>query len=147
MTYAKICVAVLIVVSSAMAANSDRKYIPAPGAAKSLPISAAVEVGNTLYISGHIGTKNEQERLAPADEVHALMDKLKQTVESAGYSLDDIVSVQIFCTDMKLYDTFNSAYATYFHGQFPARAFIGINQLTRGAHFEVTAIAVKKSAK
>ena len=144
MTSAKICMLVLIAVTSVFAANSDRRYIPAPGAAKSLPISAAVEVGNTLYISGHIGSKNDQERLAPADEAHALMDKLKNTVESAGYSIDDIVSVQIFCTDMKLYDTFNSVYATYFHGGFPARAFIGVNQLTRGAHFEVMAIAVKK---
>ena len=53
------------------------------------------------------------------------MDQVKQTVESAGLSMDDVVSMQIFCTDLKLYDTFNAVYSTYFHGNYPARAFSG----------------------
>jgi len=49
----------------------------------------------------------------------------------------------VYCTDLELYDKFNGVYRTYFHGQFPARAFIGINKLVRGARFEVAGIAVK----
>jgi 2-iminobutanoate/2-iminopropanoate deaminase len=46
---------------------------------------------------------------------------------------------------MALYDTFNGVYRGYFHGQFPARAFVGVASLVRGAHFEITGIAVKRA--
>jgi 2-iminobutanoate/2-iminopropanoate deaminase len=73
------------------------------------------------------------------------MDEIKQTVECAGMTMDDVVSMQIFCTDLKLYDTFNAVYRTYFHGDFPARAFIGTDKLLRGGRYEVMGIAVKKA--
>jgi len=102
--------------------------------------------GNTLYIAGHIGidSKTGQPPVSPEDEARLVMDMTKQTVESAGMSMDDVVSIQIFCTDLKLYETFNAVYKTYFHGKFPARAFIGTNKLLRDGRFEVTGIAVKK---
>jgi 2-iminobutanoate/2-iminopropanoate deaminase len=73
------------------------------------------------------------------------MDGVKATVESAGLTMDDVVSLQIFCTDLKLYETFNSVYNTYFHGDYPGRAFIGINQLVRGGRYEVLGIAIKRT--
>jgi len=144
MTFVKISTAVLMFFVCGFAASQDRKYIPAHGHAKSLPFSAAVQTGNTLFFSGAIGVKDGQP-VPPADEEarHA-MEVMKHIAESPGFSMDDIVSVQIFCTDMKLYDVFNSVYSTYFHGRYPARAFIGVSNLTRGAHFEVMGIAVKK---
>jgi hypothetical protein len=54
------------------------------------------------------------------------------------------VSIQVFCTDLALYDTFNNVYRTYFPHGFPARAFLGANALVRGAHFEVLGIAVRR---
>jgi len=59
--------------------------------------------------------------------------------------MDDLVSVQVFGTDFTLYQKFNDVYRTYFHDQFPARAFIGAASLIRGAHFELTGIAVKRA--
>jgi enamine deaminase RidA (YjgF/YER057c/UK114 family) len=56
-----------------------------------------------------------------------------------------VVSIQVFCTDLKLFETFNGVYKTYFHGDYPARAFVGAATLLRGGRFEVTGIAVKKS--
>jgi enamine deaminase RidA (YjgF/YER057c/UK114 family) len=53
--------------------------------------------------------------------------------------------VTIYCTDIALYDKFNAVYRSYFHGHFPTRAFIGVSQLVRGAHFEIAGIAVKPS--
>ena len=73
------------------------------------------------------------------------MDGMQKVVESQGMTMDDLVSVQVFCTDLGLYDTFNGVYRTYFHGEFPARAFLGAAGLIRGARFEVTGIAVKKA--
>ncbi|HEX4078959.1 MAG TPA: Rid family hydrolase [Rhizomicrobium sp.] len=56
---------------------------------------------------------------------------------------DQSASMQVFCTDLKNYDTFNRVYATYFHGKYPARAFIGASNLLFGARYEVMGIAVK----
>jgi 2-iminobutanoate/2-iminopropanoate deaminase len=126
------------------ATASDRKYIAAE--TKGLPFSDAVQVGNTLYIAGHIGldAKTGQAPADPELEAHLVMDGVKKTVESAGFSMDDIVSVQIFCSDLKLYDTFNNVYKTYFHENFPARAFVGAGSLLRNGHYEVMAVAVKQ---
>jgi 2-iminobutanoate/2-iminopropanoate deaminase len=140
----------VLLLTFSMAANAgDRKFVvnPRPGDTKALPFSDAVLVGNTLYIAGHIGL-DPKTGLAPADpeaEAHLVMDGIKKTVESAGLSMDDVVSMQIFCTDLKLYETFNAVYKTYFHGDFPARAFVGSDKLLRNGHYEVLGIAIKRS--
>ncbi len=139
----------LLLTFSIAASAVDRKFIVNPRAddRKGLPFSEAVLVGNTLYIAGHIGL-DPKTGLAPADaeaEAHLVMDGIKKTVEEAGLSMDDVVSMQIFCTDLKLYDTFNAVYKTYFHGDFPARAFIGADKLLRNGHYEVLGIALKRS--
>ena len=140
-----LAVLVLFTVSSS-AADSDRKHIVLkPSAARSaFPFSDAVLVGNTLYIAGTIGFDKTGKPPAAADEEARLaLDGIKQVVESEGMTMDDLVSVQVFCTDLSLYDTFNGVYRTYFHGPFPARAFLGAASLIRGAHFEVLGVAVK----
>jgi enamine deaminase RidA (YjgF/YER057c/UK114 family) len=58
--------------------------------------------------------------------------------------MDDLVAVQVFCSDISLYDEFNAIYRTYFSGGFPTRAFIGSGKLLRGGRFEVQGIAVKR---
>ena len=57
--------------------------------------------------------------------------------------MDDLVQVQVFCSDVGLYDTFNAAYRARFSGEFPARAFIGSGTLLRGCRFEMLGIAVR----
>lgn len=139
--------AVLLLTLCVAAQAADRKYIvkPRPADTKALPFSDAVLEGNTLYIAGHLGLdKTGQPPASGEEEAKLVMESIKQTVEQAGFTMDDIVSVQIFCSDLKLYDTFNSVYRTYFHGDFPARAFLGTGTLLRGAHYEVMGIAVKK---
>jgi len=140
----------LLVLTFSIAANAgDRKFIvkPRSGDRKALPFSEAVLVGNTLYIAGHIGldAKTDLPPASAEDEARMVMEGIKQTVESAGMSMDDVVSMQIFCTDLKLYDTFNAVYKTYFHGDFPARSFIGTDKLLRNGRYEVLGIAVKRS--
>ena len=144
----RILIAILFVMTC-VASAADRKYINNPRAAgaQNLPFSDGVLVGNTLYIAGTIGL-DPKTGLAPADaeqEAHLVMEGIKRTVESAGLTMDDVVSLQIFCTDLKLYDTFNGVYKGYFHGDYPARAFIGVNQLVRNGKFEVLGIAVKRA--
>ena len=56
-----------------------------------------------------------------------------------------MVSIQVFCTDLTLYDTFNGVYKTYFLGDYPARAYVGASNLLRGGRYEVMGIAAKRA--
>ena len=69
------------------------------------------------------------------------MESMKSMLEAAGLTMDDLVSVQVFCSDVDLYDIFNNVYRTYFTGNFPARAFVGSGTLLYGARWEVQGIA------
>lgn len=145
----RIVVASLLLVFCISAGAADRKFIVKPRASdmKALPFSDAVLVGNTLYIAGHIGldAKTGAPPASAEDEARLVMDGIKQTVESAGLTMDDVVTLQVFCTDLKNYDTFNDIYKTYFHGDYPARAFVGASNLLRGGRYEVLGIAVKRA--
>lgn len=141
----------LIGASSALADESGRQYFEqTPSAAgTALPFSEAVMVADTLYVAGHIGldpkTQKAVDQINP--EARAVMDAVKHTMELAGMQMDDLVSVTVYCTDLSLYDAFNAVYRTYFHRHFPARAFIGVSGLVRGAHFEVSGIATKPTPR
>lgn len=138
----------MLFLCSIAASAADRKYIvnPRPADTQALPFSDGVLVGNTLYIAGHIGLdpKTGQAPADPEQEARLVMDGVRKTVESAGLTMDDVVSVQVFCTDLKFYETFNTVYKAYFHGNYPARAFIGAATLLRGGKYEVLGIAVKR---
>jgi len=109
------------------------------------PFSDAVLVGRTLYLAGRTGhdLKTRALPVDPADEVRAILDQMRTVLGQEHMAMDDLVSVQVFCTDVKLYDTFNAVYRTYFK-KFPARAFIGSGPLLGGARFEVQGIAERR---
>jgi 2-iminobutanoate/2-iminopropanoate deaminase len=135
----------LFVPAVSSAQQTARVYVKSKLAeSRHLPFSDAVLVGNTLYISGKTGVESGTKGSVSAEEqARLVMDQVKQIVKQAGMKMDDIVLVQVFCTDMKDYDVFNRVYKTYFHGQYPARAFIGVSDLRHGARYEVTAIAIR----
>jgi reactive intermediate/imine deaminase len=139
----------LVVSIASRAADTDRKHLVLDQSAKrgAFPFSDAVRVGDTLYIAGTVGfeAKTGKPPASAEDEARLAMDGVKQVLESEGMAMDDLVSVQVFCTDFELYDKFNGVYRSYFHEQFPARAFLGVASLIRGARFEVTGIAVKRA--
>ena len=109
------------------------------------PFSGGVFVGNTLYLAGEIGTDpNNKVPDTPEAEAKAVLDKVQARLKSAGLTMDDLVSVQIFCSDVKHYAAFNEVYRGYFTREYPARAFVGSGPLLFGARFEVQGIAVKR---
>ena len=136
-----------------IAADHSPSYIVVDhSAARSqLPFSDAVVAGHTLYVAGTLGLdpktmddpKTARVRDDPAAEARLVMEAVKRTVEASGFKMADFVSIQVFCTDLGLYGAFNDIYRSYFNGHFPARAFIGIDKLVRGARFEVMGTAVK----
>ena len=140
-----------ITTSRAFAAEVPRQIVkePAAPARLALPFSDAVAVGNTVYVSGHLGADPKTGK-APEDpdaEVRMALDSVQNTLKAAGLTMDDLVSVTVYCTDLGLYDRFNTIYKTYFHGKYPARAFLGVATLLRGARFEVQGIAVRSGAQ
>jgi 2-iminobutanoate/2-iminopropanoate deaminase len=139
-----------LLASAAHAADMGRSYFPPAGfdPNASPPFSNAVMVGGTFYVAGHLGLDPATGKAAADAETEArlVMDAVKQTLERGGLTLDDLVSVTIYCTDLDLYDKFNAVYRSYFHEHYPARAFIGVSKLVRGAHFEIAGVAVKANA-
>ena len=109
-----------------------------------LPFSSGVLLGDTLYIAGTTGVDpSTKGPVSPEQEARLVLDSIKQTVEQAGMTMDDIVWLQVFCTDLAHYDTFNGVYQTYFHGDFPARTFVSTPKLLFGARYELNGIAVR----
>ena len=133
----------LLAVTSLLA--QDRSNIVLDPQAK-LPFSNAVLVGDTLYISGHLGLDPKTGK-PPADaeeEARLVMEATRKAVEAAGMTMADLVMVQVHCTDLDLYATFNEVYRGYFKDELPARAFLGTDKLLRGSRFEVFGIAVRR---
>ena len=141
-------VAALTVLSSSLLwAQETRSYINGRTAADSdvPPFSGAVLIGDTLYLSGTIGLdENNQVPDDPAEEARLVMNSIKANIEAAGMTMDDIVVIQVFCSDVVHYQAFNDVYRTFFTKEFPARAFLGAGTLLFNARFEVQGIAVKR---
>ncbi|HEY6350573.1 MAG TPA: Rid family hydrolase [Candidatus Angelobacter sp.] len=145
---AALTIAVLATVTLTCAAQ-DRKHIVmkrATPAAANAPFSEAVLVGDTLYVGGHIGIDPATGKpgATPEDEARLVMESFKRTIEAAGMNMDDLVSVQVYCSDVSFFDAFNGVYRTYFHGEYPARAFLGSGKLLFGARYEVLGLAARK---
>jgi 2-iminobutanoate/2-iminopropanoate deaminase len=135
--------------SAPVAGAAPRSYVDhkVPQGTAQLPFSDAVLSGDTLYVAGHLGIDPHTGNAPtdPAAEARLVMEGVKRTIEAAGLTMDDLVSVTVYCTDLQLYDSFNAIYRSYFHGHYPARAFIGTDKLLRGGHFEVQGVAIKGS--
>jgi 2-iminobutanoate/2-iminopropanoate deaminase len=129
---------------TASAATVTYIPVPAPATGAPPPFSRAVMAGDTLYLAG---TTDGGAKLAgtPADAARRVMDNIKHAVEAGGLTMDDLVWVQVFSSDLNDYAAFNEVYRTYFTGPMPARAYLGAAHLLGDAHFEVMGIAVRKT--
>lgn len=113
--------------------------------AANLPFSDAVWAGDTLYLSGHIGLDATGRPPANATaEARLVLESLRETLQAAGLTMNDLVQVQVFCSDVSLFSEFNKVYREFFAEEFPARAFLGSGKLLFDARFEVQGIALRK---
>ncbi len=112
---------------------------PAPG-----PFSPAVRVGNTLYLSGQLGTDaNGVVVKGGIDaETRQVMQNIKTVVEANGSSMERVVKCTVFLADMKEWPAMNVVYATFFPTHKPARSAMGASGLARDARVEIECIAV-----
>ena len=108
------------------------------------PFSGAAWVGNTLYLSGMLGLAGGQVPETAEEEAANVLDNMQSVLEGEGLTMDDLVVVQVYASNVDDYGAFNSVYRTYFTGEFPARAFLGSGPLLFGARFEVMGTAVRR---
>ncbi len=119
--------------------NTDR----APAAIG--PYSQAVRRGDTVYLSGQIPLDPNSGLLVEGDieaQARRAFDNLKAVCEAAGGSLDDVVRLGLYLTDLGQFAAVNAVMADYFEAPYPARSTIGVASLPRGAQFEVDAVMV-----
>jgi reactive intermediate/imine deaminase len=131
--------------AQAQQAKPERRNIRLSSRTDDRPFSDAVLVGNTLYVAGRLGLdpKTQKPPADPAQEARNVLDGIGAVLAEAGFTMDDLVSVTVFCSDVAHYEVFNDVYKAYFKKGFPARAFIGSDPLLFGARFEVVAVAAK----
>lgn len=107
--------------------------------------SQAVKVGNTVYLSGQIPLVPETMTLVEGDfEARAtrVFENLQAVCEEAGGSLDEVVKVNLYLTDLANFATVNEVMARFFKPPYPARAAVQVAALPKGTDFEAEAVLV-----
>ena len=109
------------------------------------PYSQAVRAGNTVYLSGQIPLDPASGALVEGDiatQARRAFDNLKAVCAAAGGSLDDVVRVGLYLTDLGQFAAVNAVMAEYFASPYPARSTVEVPALPKGAAFEVDAVMV-----
>ena len=109
------------------------------------PYSQAVRAGNTVYFSGQIPLDPATGNLVDGDiaaQARRAFDNLKAVAEAAGGSLEQIVRLGLYLTDLSQFAAVNAVMQEYFAAPYPARSTIEVSGLPKGAAFEVDAVMV-----
>lgn len=111
------------------------------------PYSQAVvaPAGRTVYLSGQIGLEPASGELVSENfdaQVRQAFDNLKAVVEASGGTLENIVKLTLFLTDLSRFTAANAVMSEVIPQPFPARSTVGVSSLPKGAQFEVEAIIV-----
>ncbi|MDY6028847.1 MAG: RidA family protein [Acidaminococcaceae bacterium] len=110
------------------------------------PYSQAILSGANLYLSGQIGINPETQNLVQTGieaETEQIMNNIEAVLLEARYNFTHVVKTTIYVTDMQDFDAVNSVYGKYFKGEYPARSFVQVAALPKGAHVEIEVLAVK----
>ena len=107
------------------------------------PYSQAVKAGNLMFISGQIPLDPKTGDLVSEsieDQAKQVLDNVKSICEASGNSLDDIVKISIFLTDLSNFSVVNDVMKEYFSEPYPARATVEVSGLPLGVNVEIEAI-------
>lgn len=126
--------------------SAEKQAVYPPDARRDFPFTPGIMVGDTLYVSGQTGPDPKTGKF-PQDfeqEVRNTLDNIGRILKAAGMDFSDVVSVQVFLTDMSLFPRMNKVYVTYFPDPKPARTTVGVADLVGDARIEINAIAVRR---
>ncbi|KAB1443116.1 RidA family protein [Pseudodesulfovibrio senegalensis] len=107
------------------------------------PYSQAVRHGDMIFVSGQIPVNPETKTMPESseDQARQCLNNLKAILEEAGSGMDKIIRAGIFLTDLGDFATVNEVYASFFDGDYPARACVEVSKLPLGANVEIECVA------
>ena len=135
---------IALVVLPVSAQSAEKKLIWPKGASTAGPYTPGILAGDTLYVSGQIG--RDASGNIPSEfeaEVKQVIANAEAILKEAGMSLADVVSVQVYLTDMELFQRMNAAYTSLFKEPRPTRTTVGVAKLVGPARIEITMTAKK----
>lgn len=109
------------------------------------PYSQAIEANGFVFASGQIPVNPETGEIPEGIEAQAeqVMKNVKNLLEAAGTSVDQVVKTSVFIKNMDNFATINGIYAKYFAKDCPARSCVEVARLPKDVLLEMEAIAVK----
>ena len=126
--------------------NARRVIRPEKAPNTGLPFSPGILVGNTLYVSGHLGrdpVSNALVRGGVEAETRQSLANIREVLRTAGMDFKDVTTVTAYITSFDDFEKFNAVYREVFPTDPPARATVQVAALNAGAHVELQMIAVK----
>lgn len=112
-------------------------------ALSSSPLSQCIKYGNLLFLSGQLARNPESGEIEKEfdAQVRRVLQNLKEILISANSSMDKVLKVVIFMTDINKMKELNTIYREYFNGPLPARSCVEVSSLSKGAEVEIELIA------
>lgn len=127
--------------------NFTKKVISTDKAPVAIGVySQGIQVGNTVYVSGQIGLIPETREMAGDDlesQTRQTIRNIEAVLNAADFQLSDVVSANVFLSDMENYSAFNQIYVEYFPENPPSRAVVEVSRIPLDALVEIKVIAAK----
>jgi len=124
----------------------EKQVFAAPDGAPAVgPYSAAVGVGDFVFVSGQIGLDQDGKihGYTPKEQAQKALENLQATLAAAGLTLDHVVKTTIFLKDMDEFGAVNEVYGQFFSEPYPARSTVQVARLPKDLHVEIEAIAYR----
>ena len=121
----------------------------APGPFQGAPYSQAIVAGGFVFVSGQLGLQPGATEMVSddvADQTEQVMYNLKEILESAGSSLDQLVKTTVYLQRLEDFGAMNEVYARHVGSEPPARATVEVAKLPSGALVEIEAVATVENA-
>jgi len=129
-------------------AFAEKTLVESPAAPKAIgPYSQAIQSGKLVFVSGSLpfdpDGKVDYTKQDVSAQTRRVIDNIALELKAAHLTLDDVVSATVYVTDVDDFPAVNKVYASYFHPPYPARAFVQVAKLLRGAKVEISVIAAR----
>jgi 2-iminobutanoate/2-iminopropanoate deaminase len=139
-------VTLLLAVCARADEPAKKKVVTPKDSPAGRPFSAGILSGDTLYVSGQVGFDSKDKKIPDSfeDEVRSCLNNVHAVLEAGGMDFSDVVAVQVYLTDMDLFQRMNAVYMDVFNEPRPTRTTVGVSKLAgAGAHIEITVTARK----
>ncbi|MDR1978688.1 MAG: RidA family protein [Synergistaceae bacterium] len=110
------------------------------------PYSQAIQAGDFLFASGQIPLDPQTGQIAAGsieEQAKLVLENVKNILESAGFTMRQVVKTTVFVTSMDNFAPINDVYARYFAENPPARSFVAVKELPKAAQVEIEVVAWK----